>query len=128
MNFRAIILIVIMTLCILDLSMTYFYIYKYKKWQPNKPYKLIELNPILRISLETFGLHLGMFIASIIILALNYYVVKNTHWIFSVILFLILIFTMINHTRNITLLFRLIDKYPFGHLPVTIFGKVEENN
>jgi len=128
MNTRILLVMIVMTLCVLDLCLTYYYVYNYKKWQPDKPYKLIELNPLLRLSWEKFGLHLGMFIAVVVILALNYIISKEAHWIIVAILIGFLIFAMLNHARNITLLTKLISEYPSGHLPIAIFGKVIGNN
>ena len=128
MNIRLIIVIIIMTLCVIDLTLTYYYIYKYKKWQPNKSYKLIEMNPLLRIAWEKLGLHLGMFVAAVIILALNYIVSKEAHWIIVCLLLGFLIFSMFNHAKNITLLIKLMEQYPLGHLPEAVFGIVQGNN
>ena len=127
MSIRLTILVIIMTLCILDLSMTYYYVYKYKQWQPEKPYRMIEMNPLLRICWENFGLHLGMFIASVMIIALNYIVAKEAHWIVVGLLFGLLCYTMYNHAMNITLLHNLINMYPSGYLPKEIFGEVVGN-
>ncbi len=117
-----------MALCVTDLCLTYYYIHKYKKWQPDKPYKLIELNPLLRICWEKFGLHLGMFVASIVIISLNYIIAKEAHWIVVGLLLCILIYTMCNHVNNISLLWQLIEKYPSGYLDPKIFGEVIGNN
>ena len=128
MNIRIIMVVIIMTLCVMDLVLTYFYVKKYKEWQPDKPYKLIELNPLLRFSWEKFGLHIGMIVAGVLILALNYLVSKEAHWIFVCLLLGFLIFAIVNHIKNIDLLYKLIDAYPTGHLPEDIFGKVMGNN
>ena len=128
MNWRTYLLIGIMVLCVLDLALTYYYIHTYKKWQPNKPYKLMEMNPLLVFLWNKFGLHIGMFIGAVIILALNYIVGKEAHWSIGIILFLVLCWTMYNHYNNIDLLNKLIEKYPSGYLPLEIFGVVEGNN
>ena len=120
-------LLAIMILCVLDMALTYYYVIKYKQWQPDKPYKLMEKNPLLRFLWNTFGLHLGMAIGFVIIVALNYIVARYAHWSIVIILFLLLMYTMINHYKNITLLFNLIDQYPSGHLPEKVFGKVVGN-
>jgi len=127
-NWRIYAIVIILTLCLIDLVATYYYVYKYKKWQPNKPYKLIELNPLLRFLWNKFGLHLGMFIGAVIILSLNYIISKEAHWILVLIIFGFLCFTMYNHCNNITLLHKLIEQYPCGHLPVGTFGNVVGNN
>lgn len=118
----------ILTLCLVDLLATYYYIGTYKKWQPDKPYKLIEMNPLLRFLWNKFGLHVGMFIGAVVILALNYLVAKEAHWIIVLLLFGFLIFTMYNHYSNTLLLHKLIEQYPLGHLPAAVFGIVPGNN
>lgn len=128
MNLRIIVIILIMILCVTDLCLTYYYVNKYKKWQPNKPYKMIERNPLLTFFWNNFGLHLGMFVGAVVIIALNYIVAKNAHWLFVCLLLAFLIFAMFNHARNIGLLIKLVEKYPLGHLPEKVFGKVIGNN
>ena len=127
-NWRIWIIIILMSLSLIDLSATYFYIYKYKQWQPDKPYNLIENNPLLVFLWNNFGLHLGMFIGSVIILSLIYIVGKSAHPIVSLILFLFLGYALQNHYTNINLISALIEKYPSGHLPLEVFGEVVGNN
>lgn len=127
-NFRLIATIVILTLCVVDLGLTYYYVYKYKKWQPNKPYNLIERNPLLVLLWNKLGLHFGMIVGIVVIFALNYIVAREAHWLIVFILFGVLVFTMFNHSNNITLLHKLIAKYPTGYLPVETFGEVIGNN
>ena len=127
-NWRIYAIVIILALCVIDLVATYYYVYTYKKWQPNKPYRLIELNPLLRFLWNKFGLHIGMFIGGVIILSINYLVAKEAHWIIVLLLLGFLVFAMYNHFNNISLLHKLIDKYPSGSLPEEIFGKVIGNN
>lgn len=127
-NWRQIFIVVLIVMSIIDLSATYYYIKKYKSWQPNKPYKLMENNPLLVFLWNMFGIHLGIFIGAVIILALIYVIGKTAHPIVVGILFIILCFTLFNHYHNINLLWKLIEKYPSGHLPVEIFGEVIGNN
>lgn len=127
-TWRFIAIVVLLTLCVLDLSFTYYYVHKYKEWQPNKPYKLIEMNPILVFLWNNLGLTIGMLVGSVIILTLNFIVAKECHWAIVLILFLFMLFAMVNHTKNITLLHQLIEKYPSGYLPVETFGQVMGNN
>jgi uncharacterized protein YacL len=127
-TWRLIAIIVLLTLSVLDLSFTFYYVHEYKKWQPDKPYKLIELNPLLVFLWNNFGLNIGMIIGSVILLALNFIVAKEAHWAIVLILFLFMLFAMFNHTKNITLLHQLIEKYPSGYLPVETFGNVIGNN
>ena len=128
MDWRQIAVIVLLTLSVLDLSFTTYYVYKYKQWQPEKPYKLIETNPMLTYLWTKLGFKLGMIIGSIIILSLIYIISKDAHWAIVLILFLVLMFTMYNHAKNITLLHKLIEMYPSGYLPIETFGEVIGNN
>jgi len=125
---RFVVIILVMSLCLADLLLTYYYVNKYKAWQPEKPYKMIELNPLLRICWEKFGLHIGMIIGGVVILALNYIIAKEAHWLIVIILMCVLIYVMFNHVTNIGLLNQLIEKYPSGHLPKEVFGEVIGNN
>ena len=128
MEIRTAIVIILLILSIIDLTATYYYVYKYKQWQPNKPYSLIERNPLLVFLWNNFGLHLGMFIGSVIILSLIYIVGKSAHPLIVGLLFLFLCYEMLNHHNNIGLLGKLINKYPTGHLPEKVFGEVVGNN
>ena len=128
MNWRIYAIIIILALGILDLSLTYLYVAKYKKWQPEKPYKLIELNPLLVFLWNNLGLIFGTLVGGAIILSLQYIIAKGAHWFIVLLLFCVLIFLMFNHYKNITLLNQLIIKYPEGHLPIETFGNVVGNN
>ena len=112
----------------IDLIATYFYVKTYKKWQPNKPYKLIERNPLLRFLWNHTGLILGTIIGAVIMLTLQYIIAKGAHWIVVVLLLAFLIFAIFNHFNNITILHKLIEQYPLGHLPQETFGEVVGNN
>jgi|SRR6056297_3617220 len=128
-TWRLIAIIVLMTLSVIDLAATYHYVYKYKKWQPEKPYNMIEKNPLLVFLWNNIGLHFGMIVGSAVILTLIYIVGKTAHPIIIGILFLFLCWAVFfNHISNINLLNQLIDKYPSGHLPEKTFGKVVGNN
>jgi len=127
-SWRFYVVVLLLMLSIIDLCSTYYYVSKYKKWQPNKPYNLMENNPLLVFLWNTFGLHLGMFIGSVIILSLIYIIGKSAHPIVILILFLYLCFALSTHYKNISLLNKLITKYPDGHLPSKIFGSVVGNN
>ena len=82
--------IVVLTLSFLDLFSTYLYVKSYKSWQPNKPFNLIENNPLLVFLWNKFGLTLGMIIGSVVILSLLFIICTDSHWIFPVILLIIL--------------------------------------
>jgi hypothetical protein len=127
-TYRLILIIVVMSLCITDLVMTAYYVHTYRKWQPNKPYKLIELNPVLVFLWNNLGFVIGMIVGSILLLTLNFLIAKNTYWIIPIILIGYLVWTIINHFKNFHLLFELIKQYPLGHLPVEVFGNVTGNN
>lgn len=127
-TWRIWIIIILLTLSVIDLGATYYYVSKYKAWQPEKPYKSIENNPLLVFLWNTFGLHLGMLIGAVLIWSLIYIVGKSAHWIVVLILMVFLLWAMSNHYSNITLLGKLITKYPSGHLPSETFGQVVGNN
>lgn len=128
MNWRIYIIIILMTMSVIDLALTYHYVSKYKEWQPEKPYNMIENNPLLVFLWNMLGLKIGMFVGSVIILSLIYIVGKTAHPLVVGILFLFLTYAIHNHYININLLGSLIDKYPTGHLPEKIFGKVIGSN
>ena len=127
-NWRLYFIITLMTLSIIDLCLTYYYVYQYKKWQPEKPFNLIERNSFLIFLWNKIGLHFGMLVGSAVILTLNYIIGKEAHWIIILILFLFLSWAMFNHYTNIRLLHKLIEKYPSGYLPKEIFREVIGNN
>ncbi len=125
---RTWIIVGILILCIIDLAATYYYVYTYKSWQPEKPYSIIELNPLLSFLWNQLGLHLGMIVGAVALITLNYIVAKNAHWSVVLILGLFLVFAMYNHFTNINLLHKLMELYPQGYLPVETFGEVIGNN
>lgn len=127
-TYRLVLLIVVMALCITDLILTAYYINKYKQWQPNKPYKDMELNPLLVFLWEKLGFITGMLIASVILLTLNFIIARDGYVWLVVILICSFAFAMYNHINNLTLLHKLIEQYPTGHLPESIFGVVTGNN
>jgi len=126
-DWRLIAIVVILTLGVLDLVLTYWYVHTYKQWQPNKPYNLIEKNPLLTFLWSKLGLQIGMMVGAVIILALQYIVTKEAHWGFVLLLFCVLVWVMFNHVNNIGLLSQLMEKYPSGYLPEAIFDVVEGN-
>ena len=128
MDWKMILIGVIMTLSVLDLVFTFYYVYEYKKWQPNKPYNLIELNPLIVFLWTRLGFWIGSFVSSVIILSLVFIVCKYAHPFVAILLLIVLIFTMVNHANNIQLLWKLIEKFPSGYLPTEIFGIVQGSN
>ena len=120
MNWRTIVIIILLGMSCIDLISTYVYVRNYKQWQPEKPYNVIENNPLLVFLWNIFGLILGTIIGSVIILSLIYIVAKSAHPIVVGILFLFLCYALFNHYTNISLLKNLIIKYPSGHLPKII--------
>jgi hypothetical protein len=128
MIFRDYLIIVIMTLCVLDLAFTFYYVSEYKNWQKNKPYKMIELNPLLVFLWTRMGFVIGSIVSAVVLLSLNYIVAKYAHISIGIILCLALIWTMYNHAHNTNLLWKLIEKYPLGVLPESVFGVVVGNN
>lgn len=127
-TWRIWVIVILMALSFVDLALTGYYVYKYKSWQPDKPYKLIELNPILVFLWSNLGFWLGHIVGSILILTLVFIVGKSAHWIVIVLLGLFFLYALFNHYNNITLLGKLITKYPSGHLPKKVFGDVVGNN
>jgi len=128
MNWRIYIIIILMILSLTDLILTGYYVHKYRSWQKEKPYKLIELNPLLVFLWTNLGFWLGHIVGSILILSLIYIVGKSAHWIVVLILGLFLLYALQNHFTNINLLHRLIEMYASGHLPRETFGEVIGNN
>ena len=128
MNIRLIVIILLMTMSLTDLVLTYHYVSSYKKWQPEKPYAMIENNPLLVFLWNSMGLKIGMFVGSVIILSLIYIVGKTAHPVVVGLLFLLLTYALHNHYININLIGSLIEKYPLGHLPEKVFGTVIGNN
>lgn len=116
-NWRIWIIVILMTLSLTDLVLTGYYIYKYKNWQPEKEYKLMELNPLLVFLWNNLGFWLGHIIGSIIILSLMFIIGKSAHPIIIGIVGLILIYALFGHYTNIGLLKELITKYPDGVIP-----------
>ena len=128
MEIRTILIIIIMTLSVIDLVTTFYYVKTYRDWQPEKPYRLMELNPLLVFLWTKMGLIIGHLVGSVIILSLVYIVSRYSHWTIALLLLIVLIWTMFNHAQNINLLHKLIIQYPSGYLPVETFGVVEGSN
>jgi hypothetical protein len=125
---RLLLTIILICLSVTDLSLTFYYVSKYRNWQPQKPFNLMENNPLLVFLWNHLGLILGIILGSVIILTMIWFISTDLHWIFTVILLALLIWTMYNHYNNIVLLGKLIEKYPSGYLPEAIFGVVVGNN
>ena len=127
-TWRQIILAILMIMSTIDLVATYLYVNRYREWQPNKPYNMIEKNPLLVFLWNNFGLEIGMIIGAVIIWALIFLIGKSAHPIIIGILFLTLSYAIYNHYINTNLLNKLIQQYPTGHLPKETFGEVVGNN
>ena len=127
-NWRTIAIIILLLMSLIDLGATYYYVYKYKQWQPEKPFNLIENNPLLVLLWNMFGLTLGTIIGAVVIWSLIYILARSAHPIVVGIVFLFLCYALFNHWTNLNLLSKLIIKYPTGHLPEKVFGKVIGNN
>lgn len=76
--------IIILILCILDLSATYNYVNTFHKKFPNLDYKSLEANPILRNCWNWFGLNIGMIIGGLIVFSLVIFLVfsLSTNWLY----------------------------------------------
>ncbi|GBE19388.1 hypothetical protein BMS3Abin17_00111 [archaeon BMS3Abin17] len=127
-TWRVWVILLLLAFSMCDLLLTFYYVHQYKKWQSDKPYNLIENNPLLVFLWNTFGLKLGMFIGSVMILSLMYIIGRSAHPIVVGIVFLVLCYALFNHHQNINLLVKLMQQYPDGHLPVKTFGNVVGNN
>ena len=128
METRQIITIILITLSVIDILITFYYVNKYKHWQPNKPYNLMEKNFLLVFLWNNIGLVLGTIVGAGIIWTLMFLIGKQA-WIFLILILIIYLgYTIYNHFININLLNKLIEKYPSGYLPEETFGKVEGNN
>ena len=121
-------IVILMSLSIIDLGLTYYYVHQYKQWQPDKPYNLIENNPLLVFLWNIFGLTLGTIIGAVVIWSLIYIIARSAHPIVIGILFLLLCYAFLSHWININLINKLILKYPSGYLPKEVFGEVVGNN
>lgn len=118
---------ILLLLSVVDIVATYYYVHEYKEWQPDKPYNLIEKNPLLVFLWNNLGLTLGTIVGATVIWTLIFIVGKSAHPVIIGLLFLFLCYALYNHNTNIGLLHKLIDKYPSGHLPEETFGKVVGN-
>lgn len=127
-TWRIWVIVILLTLSVIDITATFYYIHKYKKWQPEKPYNLIENNPLLVFLWNQLGLILGTMVGASIIWTLIFIVGKSAHPIVIILLGLFLLYALFNHYTNINLLHALIEKYPSGHLQKEIFGEVVGNN
>lgn len=127
-TWRIWVIVILMSLALIDLSATYFYVSKYKQWQPEKPFYLIENSPISVFLWNMFGLHIGTFIWAVIFLSLIFIVGKSAHPIVILFLFLFISYALHNHYTNINLISELINKYPSGYLPTEVFGEVVGSN
>lgn len=127
-NWRIWVIVILMTLSLVDLISTHYYISKYKTWQPDKPYNLIEQNPLLVILWTHLGLLWGSLVGGTIILTLIFIIAKSAHPIVVALVFFLLCYALYNHSVNINLIHKLIEQYPEGRLPEKVFGTVVGNN
>jgi hypothetical protein len=116
-NWRIWVIVILMTLSLTDLVLTGYYVHKYKTWQPEKEYKLMELNPLLVFLWNNLGFWLGHIIGSVIILSLVFIVGKLGHPIIIILIGLFFLYAIFGHFTNIGLLKELIIKYPNGAIP-----------
>lgn len=59
--------IIILVMCLIDLTATYNYVTTFHKKFPQLDYKSLEANPVLRKSWDIWGLNKGMIIGGIIV-------------------------------------------------------------
>jgi len=127
MNWRIWATAIILILSFIDIGATFYYVQKYTGWQPDKPLKLIENNPLLVFLWGQLGIILGTVVGAAVIWTLLYILGKSAHWIVIVLVMIFLLYALFNHYTNINLLQELMKLYPSGHLPSEIFGNVEGN-
>ena len=118
----------VLSMGIIDLALTYDYLTKYKKWQPNKPFNMIEMNPLLVFLLNRYGIKAGLLSGGIVILIIQFIIALDAHWVVVALLIIFQIYALFNHNKNLNLLDKLIKKYPTGYLPKETFGEVVGNN
>ena len=99
--------IVVIGLSIIDMILTHYYVYKYKKFYPQKPYSKMELNPLLYKCWSAFGLETGGVLASIIIVLIISGIVFIVSPLFNLIFIVIFTLANLNTIRNISLLRKL---------------------
>jgi len=100
-------IIVLISLSVIDLAATHYYVKRYKEWQPNKPYKLMERNKLFVFLWNSLGFELGTAVSSIITLSLIYIIGRFAGSIIIGLLFGLLVFALFNHNKNIKLLNKL---------------------
>jgi len=114
-NWRKYAVIIILLLGFIDLCLTFYYITTYNAWQPGRAFSDMENNPLLVFLWDNLGLVTGMIAGFLIILPLQYLVVKKAHWVITLMLFAALSFALVNHYNNINLIHELIKLYPLGY-------------
>lgn len=96
----ALIQIIILILCLVDIMATYNYINTFHKKFPTIDYKTLEANPILRTSWKIWGLKLGSLIGGVIVFTLVLFLIftisKEWQYFFSGVFAMMIIYHMLN--------------------------------
>lgn len=69
--------IIILVMCLIDITATYNYVNTFNKKFPKLDYKSLEANPILRTSWNMFGLKVGSLIGGTIVFLLVFFIAFN---------------------------------------------------
>ena len=92
--------IIIIVLSLLDLTASYFYVSTYHDKFPNANYTQIEANPILKMSLNLFGIEKGMIFGGLIVFSIMLLVILtlkiNFHYYLAGVLSMMLIYHLLN--------------------------------
>jgi len=113
---RVIIFAIFVFLFLLDMMSTFYYVSNYSEWQPEKPYNLMEKNPMLVFLWNLLGLPIGTIVGGAIILSLLYLIAFKSSggcgWVTIGGIVCLFIFAIINNIINTNLLIKLREIYP----------------
>ena len=96
--------IIVLILFGIDMLLTVSYVYKYKEWQPEKPYNQMEKNPLLVWLWNHVGLIEGWVIGVIIIASILLTLFAFTDKWFAFMMIGIYSLVIFNHIKNFWLL------------------------
>lgn len=94
----------------LDLLLTGYYVYSYKKYAPAREYNKMERNPMLVFLFNHFGILIGLCIGSIIIFLIWHILISYITIYISFLMMPLYFRAIINHAKNIRMLNNLIEK------------------
>ena len=96
--------IIIIVLSLLDLTASYFYITTFNNKFPNQDPTIIEANPILKMSIQHFGILKGMIFGGLLVFSILLLVILTLNFKFHYYLAGVLSMMLIYHTLNFNLL------------------------